>query len=194
MKPIIIFIPVLALLVLTACNNPQTQKTAEVTEDVSKAVVVKPAFTHVDTPLTLQVQHIYEQYLQLKDALVSEKGDATLSHAKDISQLISAFDDTTISADQKQAYDQHSAAIRQLAARISNETNIEKQRAAFASLSDHVFELVKTFGNLRPVYQEHCPMAFDGKGASWLSDKPVIRNPYYGDKMLECGEVITIVK
>jgi Cu(I)/Ag(I) efflux system membrane fusion protein len=32
-------------------------------------------------------------------------------------------------------------------------------------------------------------MAFDNKGAYWLSDQAKIRNPYFGDKMLECGEV-----
>jgi hypothetical protein len=32
-------------------------------------------------------------------------------------------------------------------------------------------------------------MAADGKGASWLSDKREVRNPYYGDKMLTCGSV-----
>jgi Cu(I)/Ag(I) efflux system membrane fusion protein len=32
-------------------------------------------------------------------------------------------------------------------------------------------------------------MAFNDKGAYWLSDKEAIRNPYFGDKMLTCGSV-----
>jgi hypothetical protein len=32
-------------------------------------------------------------------------------------------------------------------------------------------------------------MAFDNKGAHWLSNNPEIKNPYFGKKMLECGEV-----
>jgi len=39
------------------------------------------------------------------------------------------------------------------------------------------------------VYKQYCPMAFDGKGAFWLSSSEEIRNPYYGDKMLKCGRV-----
>lgn len=32
-------------------------------------------------------------------------------------------------------------------------------------------------------------MAFDNKGAFWLSEIEEIRNPYFGEAMLNCGEV-----
>ena len=32
-------------------------------------------------------------------------------------------------------------------------------------------------------------MAFDNQGAYWLSNAKQIRNPYFGEKMLTCGEV-----
>jgi Cu(I)/Ag(I) efflux system membrane fusion protein len=32
-------------------------------------------------------------------------------------------------------------------------------------------------------------MAFNDKGAYWLSNISKIKNPYYGKKMLTCGEV-----
>jgi Cu(I)/Ag(I) efflux system membrane fusion protein len=41
------------------------------------------------------------------------------------------------------------------------------------------------------VYKEYCPMAFDNKGAYWLSESEEIRNPYFGKSMLTCGEVTT---
>jgi Cu(I)/Ag(I) efflux system membrane fusion protein len=44
------------------------------------------------------------------------------------------------------------------------------------------------------VYQEYCPMAFNEKGAHWLSDDSDIKNPYFGKKMLECGEVTDVIK
>ena len=39
------------------------------------------------------------------------------------------------------------------------------------------------------VYVQYCPMAFNDKGASWISSSKEIRNPYFGDKMMNCGEV-----
>jgi Cu(I)/Ag(I) efflux system membrane fusion protein len=32
-------------------------------------------------------------------------------------------------------------------------------------------------------------MAFDNKGAYWLSNVSEIKNPYFGEKMLTCGSV-----
>ncbi|HQE11916.1 MAG TPA: hypothetical protein PLQ78_04150 [Flavipsychrobacter sp.] len=39
------------------------------------------------------------------------------------------------------------------------------------------------------VYRQYCPMAFNDKGAYWLSNEEKIMNPYFGKKMLTCGEV-----
>ena len=39
------------------------------------------------------------------------------------------------------------------------------------------------------VYRQFCPMAFNDQGAYWLSPETEIRNPYFGKKMLACGEV-----
>ena len=38
-------------------------------------------------------------------------------------------------------------------------------------------------------YVVHCPMAFSGKGADWISGKPAVENPYFGDAMFDCGTV-----
>jgi len=32
-------------------------------------------------------------------------------------------------------------------------------------------------------------MAFDKKGAYWISENREIQNPYFGDKMPKCGEI-----
>jgi hypothetical protein len=37
-------------------------------------------------------------------------------------------------------------------------------------------------------------MAFDNRGAHWLSDESTIKNPYFGDKMLTCGSVEEVVE
>ena len=39
------------------------------------------------------------------------------------------------------------------------------------------------------VYMQHCPMAFEHKGADWLSNTSEIMNPYIPKKMLDCGKV-----
>lgn len=39
-----------------------------------------------------------------------------------------------------------------------------------------------------------CPMYNDNKGALWLSESKDIKNLYYGNKMVECGEVKEVIK
>lgn len=68
--------------------------------------------------------------------------------------------------------------------------NLEIQRAQFSIISNSIIEISEYFGlTIREVFVQFCPMAFDNKGAYWLSAKKEILNPYFGDKMLNCGEI-----
>jgi hypothetical protein len=37
-------------------------------------------------------------------------------------------------------------------------------------------------------------MALNDKGAMWLSENKEIKNPYYGEKMMECGTVEEVIE
>jgi Cu(I)/Ag(I) efflux system membrane fusion protein len=71
-----------------------------------------------------------------------------------------------------------------------NEANdLGASRNAFPVLSDDMAAAVEAFGANEKLYKQYCPMANNSQGAIWLSSSQEIRNPYYGDAMLECGEV-----
>ena len=36
-----------------------------------------------------------------------------------------------------------------------------------------------------PIYKQYCPM----KKTNWLSNEKAIKNPYYGNAMLTCGNI-----
>ena len=38
------------------------------------------------------------------------------------------------------------------------------------------------------IYELHCPMAFEGRGATWLQANDQVKNPYYGGSMLTCAD------
>ncbi len=78
---------------------------------------------------------------------------------------------------------------------IRSSDAIEPQRMAYTRFEDALYTSLKAFGiNDKPVYRQFCPMAQNGKGAYWLSDKKSIRNPYFGDQMLTCGETKEVLK
>jgi len=69
--------------------------------------------------------------------------------------------------------------------------SIGEIRNAFQKTSQLVLKLEKSFGHHsdQVFYEIYCPMAFDNAGASWLSKDKEVNNPYFGAKMLNCGEV-----
>ncbi len=67
--------------------------------------------------------------------------------------------------------------------------DIEEQRKVFYSLSQQLEQTLQLFPVPSPVYELHCPMAFDNQGATWLQDNEEVLNPYFGSAMSGCGEV-----
>lgn len=85
--------------------------------------------------------------------------------------------------------------LASLAAKIGAATGIDAQRTLFSDLSNDFIAKVKASGlSSGEVYVEYCPMALNDKGASWLSNQKEIRNPYFGESMMTCGEVKETLK
>ena len=119
---------------------------------------------------------LYNDYLEVKAALVNTSGVKTQAAAKKMAEdFVSA-----------PAYNN----VRQIAVLISKEADVVKQREFFVGLTDEVFAAVSLGIVEGQVFQQMCPMAFNGKGAKWLSDSKEVRNPYFGDVMLACGVVM----
>ena len=124
---------------------------------------------------------VYHQYTLLTEALISEN----VIDAKVASNAIEAGS----------KYLKDGTRIAGAAARITAARDIESQRREYAQLSHTLISLVKESGtNSDEVYVDICPMAMNDKGAFWLSSTKNIRNPYYGDKMLTCGQVKETIK
>ncbi len=82
------------------------------------------------------------------------------------------------------------ASLATIVAKIGSAADIDAQRIAFAELSTNFIERVKASGlSSGELYVDYCPMALNDKGASWLSSQKEIKNPYFGENMLTCGDV-----
>lgn len=118
----------------------------------------------------------YSQYLRVKDALVSSKGDDAKREAGELVKALKEVNGAT--------------AALSAAGKIAASAELKEQRVVFSTLSDEMAKLVKggklTSGSL---YLEYCPMANSNAGAYWLSNEKEIKNPYFGDMMLKCGSV-----
>jgi Cu(I)/Ag(I) efflux system membrane fusion protein len=81
--------------------------------------------------------------------------------------------------------------IRTMTQHARHWSDIQAVRSAFEPISYAILNLEKSFGHAgsETHYEVFCPMAFGGKGAPWLQNHDVVDNPYFGSKMLKCGEV-----
>lgn len=128
-------------------------------------------------------------YFGVKDALVATDAAKAKTQATTLSSALSDVDAAKLSATDKKAL----VLAKTHAVALSKTADVTEQRGHFERLSTSMITLAKATKPAKreaaPTYVQFCPMAGGGKGASWLSDKKEVRNPYYGDKMLKCGSV-----
>ena len=142
--------------------------------------------------LTTTTAAALQAYYNLKDAFVKSDTGLVNKTAKvfvgkmEAIQLNAAKADTSLI----ELAGQLRQSIGEETNRITTTAGLEDKRKTFQVMSDQLYDLLRTVGySGSKVYQQFCPMAFDNTGAAWLSSSTEIVNPYFGDKMLHCGEV-----
>lgn len=155
----------LMALFLVACGGDM-QKSGEGEDEASNG---KAGTEELDDKM--DVEKVLIAYYDLKNALVSSDAGTAMISANKLANSTSGE-------------------IQASAMAIKTSTDIVAQRLAFEKLSMQIYKAVKAKGgNKATVYKQFCPMAFDNKGAFWLSETSDIKNPYFGDEMLTCGNV-----
>lgn len=157
------------------------------------SMMTAPANKMMEVPeqFQQQVTALVDTYYTLKNALVASDAPAARQAAGKFNQALSKVDMSLLDGSTHAKWMQLLPTLQSNAGTIQKSTAIEKQREAFSPLSDHLIEVVETFGtNKEIVYKQKCPMALGDKGAFWLSEQQEIRNPYFGEAMLSCGETM----
>ena len=149
----------------------------------------EPQF-QVDDKFQNQLTSLFTSYVGLKDAFVDSDPKKVQTEASEMKEALAEVDMKLLSGAAHNDWMNYLAGIQNSLSEIQSADEIEIQRQAFSTLSDNLYKSVKAYGlNGKEAFYEYCPMAFDNEGGYWLSDQATIRNPYFGDKMLTCGEV-----
>ncbi|MDN5204792.1 DUF3347 domain-containing protein [Fulvivirgaceae bacterium BMA10] len=125
-----------------------------------------------------QTKGILSTYFELKDALVATDAASAKKAAESLY--------TQLEGESHEV----SETIAAKARAIADNDDIEAQRTYFFDLSEQMYAFVKASGDHEEtIYKQYCPMAFNNQGAFWLSNRELVENPYFGDRMLHCGSV-----
>ncbi|HFA49218.1 MAG TPA: efflux RND transporter periplasmic adaptor subunit [Bacteroidetes bacterium] len=150
-----------------------------------------PDYTE-STPIEFkqQLAEVSDAYILLKDAFVATDAEQAAAAAKGVEEKLAAVKMGLLKGDAHMYWMEQFDAMQAHSKKISELTDIKEQRKQFDFFSQALIKSIKVFGVPDDtLYVEHCPMAFDNKGADWISREKEIRNPFFGDKMLTCGIV-----
>lgn len=144
----------------------------------------------VDATFQQQLSAVFTAYVSLKEAFVATDVTKVKEAAAKTAEALANVDMMLLTGVAHNDWMNYTSGLESALKEIQASSDIETQRAAFSKLSDHLYKSIKAYGlGGVTAYYEFCPMAFDNAGGYWLSDASTIRNPYFGDKMLNCGSV-----
>ncbi|RYZ79169.1 MAG: DUF3347 domain-containing protein, partial [Moraxellaceae bacterium] len=155
----------LAIISLAACKERGNEAT-----EGNKVTTVTDAETPGTNGADGSIKPVIANYLKLKNALAADNSKDAANAANALLTAINSVDTTAIPQTQKPNYAALVEDMREHAEHtVSNAKTIAHQREHFEMLSKDVYDLIKTFGGNQTLYYTHCPMAFNEKGAYWIS-------------------------
>ena len=147
-----------------------------------------------ETDFKAEFTRLIESYLVLKNHLVESNSKEAFETAGDLSSLLEEIGKHRLEGDDHMAWMEVYDSVESQLNAVTNSTDLDELRTHFLPLSEELAEAAQRFGVDGVVYVQHCPMAFDNEGGSWLSSEEQIRNPYLPDTMLGCGRVIDSIE
>ena len=166
--------------------------------NISDTIIIKTNdSSEIISPLAnnfQSVNSIIDIYFSIKDALIKSDAKTVNSIAKVLITNINEIKLDNLNPDAKSVWGKISNNLKIDAEKISGTSNIEKQRTIFMDLTKNIVPLLKVSNQKTVIYLQHCPMYNNGAGADWLSKDKIIKNPYYGTQMINCGSIIETIK
>ncbi len=180
------YIAIAAMALFTACGDADT-KAEEEQEKEGPLSQSKNSEGFND-----KFTDLLKEYYHLKDALVLTNDTLAITRAKTLAATADGISIKDIKGDTSviESARQYIELVSTGAKEIASANNIEARRKTFNDLSDNMYNLIiAVHYDKQVVYHQFCSMAFNDAGAYWLNPTPDIKNPYFGKKMLTCGDV-----
>lgn|SRR5690554_615308 len=181
---VIMMMAVVGLTALSCKDNKKEESQAEMHQEMTSTTNMEMD-THTQGSHSKQV---VAGYMALKDALVATDESTSQKAGKELEKTLESFNVDNYSAAEQEELKDIIEVAAEHAEHISR-SDISHQREHFQMLTKDITDMIEIIGTDNTLYQQYCPMYNDDKGGAWLSMEKEIRNPYFGDLMMNCGEV-----
>jgi hypothetical protein len=153
-------------------------------------IVILDEVYRVNEQTKAELEEVIEAYLLLKDAL---KDDNIVSADKATDLMLKKIKEVKsekLDGKGQNAWENHISLYDDKLQEMQHVKGLEEKRSYFSHISEIMYCTIKSFGLKEgDLFAFYCPMAFDGKGAYWISETKEIQNPYMGVKMPTCGKI-----
>ncbi|KYG72464.1 efflux RND transporter periplasmic adaptor subunit [Roseivirga echinicomitans] len=149
----------------------------------------------VVAPFQKQLGAVANAYISLKDKMVGGEGNTIKNAASKVKEQLSKVDMSLTKGEAHMHWMTMLNPMDESLKKIEQSDNRDQQRLEFINLSKALINAVQSFGTdiNNPLYVQFCPMANDNQGATWISKDENIINPYFGNQMLTCGSVESVI-
>lgn len=148
----------------------------------------------IDEQFKTQFEEVYLANILLTEAFIASDPKAVGDAVAKVREQLKAVDMSLITGEMHKKWMKSLQKMNSTLGLIESSSQIDDQRAEFASYNDAFYQSIKMVGlKNNTAYYKYCPMARDSKGAYWFSNKEKIDNPYFGEAMLGCGEVKEVI-
>jgi membrane fusion protein, copper/silver efflux system len=180
----LILLPI--LLFVAACSETEQEQQQQAQYEAQ----LQQQLIETDDQFRNSLNDVLDVYFELKDTLVSSNADASVDVTSELIRTTENADISGLNNETAMIWESFSDVIIANSQRLIEETDIDDQRYYFEDISEAMIHVVDSF---RPagyeIFVQSCPMVRSGT-AEWLSREEQIRNPYHGDRMMNCGEVL----
>jgi len=139
----------------------------------------------ISTPeeFTESLNPVYLAYLTIQERLANDDMSGFLDSWEELKSASAQVDTTGLVGESLGIWRRSESTLK----KTSPVTTIDDARAHFKTMTDAVLALQKQFGHTANETWNvaYCPM----KKSSWMQRGTEIMNPYYGDMMLNCGDI-----
>ncbi len=146
-------------------------------------------------PFRQQLGRVWRAYIETQQALANDDPKTARLAVRSGLEALEAVEMSLLAGQAHDAWMTLLADFQSAINPMSQTDDLEALREHFETWSLAMTPAIASFGLAEtsgPVYQLYCSMAFDFRGASWLQAGDEVRNPYFGETMLECANEVSL--
>lgn len=161
------------------------------TNSQSKSQSMLSNHNHKKANWDSSIKSLFKEYFSLKDALVVSDLNKAKIKSSALGKSIPKIGNSAFQSVSDKYSSWNKEVLQNTLNDMGNANSLKEIRFGFQIVSELFIQLLEVKGSMGDTaYIQFCPMVNDNFGANWISEISEIRNPYYGENMLTCGEVI----